>query len=72
MSLINNEKNERVECKVKKSSRNPPEYFIGKGWYAFARNMYLNVGDQLLFGLEDPLTCLHVGVLRNVHQAGDN
>jgi hypothetical protein len=67
IALINDQTNETAVCKIKASTRSPPEYFIGRGWYSFVNNMNLNIGDQLLFGLEDPPTRLHVGVLRDVH-----
>lgn len=68
MILINEETNFRLKCKVKRSKRKPVAYSIGLGWYQLAKDLNLNLDDQLLFGLEHPPLNLHVRVIRNALQ----
>lgn len=65
MNLTNEEINFRRQCRVSRSKRKPVEYSIGFGWYELAKDLNLNLDDQLLFGLEDPPLNLHVRVIRN-------
>jgi len=65
ITLMNDETLEVIECKIKKSTRKPPEFSIGGAWYQFALNLNLTVRDTLVFG---PPTLLHVVALRNFQQ----
>ena len=65
ITLMNDETLEVIECKIKKSTRKPPEFSIEGVWYQFALNLNLTVRDTLVFG---PPTLLHVVALRNFQQ----
>jgi len=66
--VMNDETLEVIQCKIKKSSRKPPEFSIGGPWYQFAVNLNLTVRDLLVFGMEEPPTLVHVVALRNFQQ----
>jgi hypothetical protein len=65
IAVINDETNQIIRCKIKKSrNRTPPEYSIGGDWYQFCRNLKLAVGDKLGFGMDNPPTHIQVVALR--------
>jgi len=62
--VINNETDQIIRCKIKKSNRIPPEYSLGGEWYSFVKNLKLKVGDKLGFGMDNPPTHIQVVALR--------
>jgi hypothetical protein len=65
IAVINEETDQIIRCKIIKSKRYPPEYSIGGDWYTFVRNLKLNVGDKLGFGMDNPPTHIQVIALRS-------
>jgi len=63
--VINDETDQIIRCKIKKSNRIPHEYSIGGEWYSFVKKLKLKVGDKLGFGMDNPPTHIQVVALRS-------
>ncbi|XP_058751712.1 uncharacterized protein LOC131624812 [Vicia villosa] len=63
-TMMDLETAEYYDCKIIKSNREYVEMYLAEGWYSFAKNKKLNVGDKLIFHYNSEKEILHVKVFR--------
>jgi hypothetical protein len=66
--LVQAEAGDTFSCKIMTATRNGDEKYISKEWTKFVRRNNLQVGDKLIFTLQNPPTKLLIQIIRcSVH-----